>query len=344
LAWKKPAQQKSAQQKSARTKLARKKTFAAVSATLGALLFGFVGVGQAAALPHPVGPSMRPGTFQVLTVPSSMGPIQVQVQWARRGGGAALYLLDGMRANTVFNAWSQPNLAIGGNAPGIFGGDNVTLVMPVGGESSFYTDWYSPSNFNSQAVTYKWETFLSSELPAYLGKFGVSPSDDGVVGLSMSGSSALALAAYHRNQFKFAGSFSGALDFGAPGTKTFLRLAMLDAGGYNIDCMWGPPWSEAWARNDPFEFAPLLAGLSMYISSGDATPELNDFEESPLDLVDATVLENLTDIQTHAFEIKLTSLGIPATYDYPWAGVHSWRYWSGELARSRPQILAALGV
>lgn len=325
-------------------RLARKKALVAMSAALGALLFGFVGVGQAAAAPSPAPPGMRPGTFQTLTVPSSMGPIQVQVQWARRGGGAALYLLDGMRATDTYNAWSQSNLAIGGNAPAIFGGDNVTLVMPVGGQSSFYTDWYAPSNFNNQQVTYKWETFLTSELPAFLAKFGVSRSDDGVVGLSMSGSSALTLAAYHHNQFRFAGSFSGAVDFGSPGTKTFLRLAVLDAGGYNIDDMWGPPWSEAWSRNDPFEFAPLLAGISLYISSGDAAPELDDFNESPLDLVDATVLENLTDIQTHELEIKLDSLGIPATYDYPWAGVHSWRYWSGELARARPQILAALGV
>src|ERR1700731_674064 len=35
------------------------------------------------------------GGQEDLMVPSVMGPIKVQVQWAARGGDAALYLLDG---------------------------------------------------------------------------------------------------------------------------------------------------------------------------------------------------------------------------------------------------------
>ena len=44
--------------------------------------------------------------YDELMVPSSMGPIKVQVQWAARGGNAALYLLDGLRARDDRNAWS----------------------------------------------------------------------------------------------------------------------------------------------------------------------------------------------------------------------------------------------
>ena len=32
-----------------------------------------------------------------------------------------------------------------------------------------------------------------------------------------------------------------------------IRVAMLDAGGYNVDNMWGPPWDAAWKRNDPIK-------------------------------------------------------------------------------------------
>ena len=32
-----------------------------------------------------------------------------------------------------------------------------------------------------------------------------------------------------------------------------IRVAMVDAGGYNVDNMWGPPWDPAWKRNDPVE-------------------------------------------------------------------------------------------
>jgi diacylglycerol O-acyltransferase / trehalose O-mycolyltransferase len=305
---------------------------------------GMVGVGVAAAAPGPV--HMTPqGGYQELMVPSTMGPIKVQVQWARRGGGAALYLLDGMMARNDWNAWSHTSAdGQGGNARPEFANDNVTLVMPVGGESSFYTDWYSPSNFNGQQVTYKWETFLTQELPAYLARYGVSPSDDGIVGLSMGGSAALAMAAYHHNQFKFAATFSGAINLSAPGARTFFRLALLDKGGYNIDAMWGPPWSPAWTRNDPFTFAPKLSGISLFIASGDGIPQAGDFQMAPIDLVDGMVLEMLANVAAKSMQIRLESLGIPATYDFSWAGIHSWPYWSAELWRARPQILSALNA
>src|SRR5690606_33880626 len=124
--------------------------------------------------------------------------------WAARGGNAALYLLDGLRARDDRNAWSFET-----NAMQQFANDNITLVMPVGGQSSFYADWYAPSNTNGQKTTYKWETFLTKELPTFLERYGVSRTNNVVAGLSMGGSAALALAAYHRDQFKAAASYSG---------------------------------------------------------------------------------------------------------------------------------------
>ncbi len=86
--------------------------------------------------------------------------------------------------------------------------------MPVGGQSSFYSDWYSPSTFNSQGYTYKWETFLTQELPQFLAaNKQVATSRNGVVGLSMAGGgAALILAAYHPQQFSYAASLSGFLN------------------------------------------------------------------------------------------------------------------------------------
>ena len=49
--------------------------------------------------------------------------------------------------------------------------------MPVGGQSSFYSDWYSPACGKAGCSTYKWETFITSELPAYLAaNKGVNPN------------------------------------------------------------------------------------------------------------------------------------------------------------------------
>ena len=152
----------------------------------------------------------------------------------------------------------------------------------------------------------------------------------------MGGSSALTLAAYHHDQFKFAGSLSGFPDISAPGMRIAMRVAMLDAGRFNVDAMWGPPWSEGWNRNDPFHFAGLLRGISLFISAGNGVPQAGDVAMGGSNLANAIGLETLSDIETHAFQIKMMSLGIPATYDYTWDGVHSWSYWQFELVESPP--------
>ena len=88
--------------------------------------------------------------------------------------------------------------------------------------------------------TYKWETFLTSELPGWLAaNRGVSPTGNAVVGLSMSGSSALILAAFHPGQFIYAGSLSGFLNLSEGLWPVLVGVSMADAGGFNALDMWG---------------------------------------------------------------------------------------------------------
>ncbi|NLU84791.1 alpha/beta hydrolase family protein [Rhodococcus sp. HNM0569] len=323
----------------------RRRVAAAVAAALVVpLAAGVAGTAVASAAPTHSAPARTApaGGFEELWVPSSMGPIKVQVQWAARGGDAALYLLDGMRARGDANAWTFET-----NALAQFANDDVTLVMPVGGESSFYSDWYAPSNFNGQDVTYKWETFLTQELPAFLANYGVSRTNNAALGLSMGGSASLTLAAYHRDQFTFAGSLSGYLNISAPGMREAIRVAMLDAGGYNVDAMWGPPWDQAWLRNDPFVFAERLRGLPMYISASSGVPGAHDNPVAPIDYYNTAMgmgLEALALANTRAFQVRLAALGIDANYSFPATGTHSWKYWEAELWNARTQILDALGA
>ena len=58
----------------------------------------------------------------------------------------AVYLLDGLRAQDDYSGWDINTAAFEW-----FYQSGVSVVMPVGGQSSFYTDWYSPSSFNNQA-------------------------------------------------------------------------------------------------------------------------------------------------------------------------------------------------
>ena len=149
----------------------------------------------------------RPGLpVEYLMVPSAGMGRDIKVQF--QGGGSnspAVYLLDGLRAQDDFNGWDINTAAFEW-----YYNSGLSTVMPVGGQSSFYTDWYRPSQGNGQDYTYKWETFLTQELPAFLEtNYGVSQSGNAVVGLSMAGGAALTYAIYHPQMWTYAASLSG---------------------------------------------------------------------------------------------------------------------------------------
>ena len=99
-----------------------------------------------------------------LNVPSSAMGRDIRVEFLDGGQGAhALYLLDSMEAGDDFNGWDINTAAFDW-----YKGSGISVVMPVGGKSSFYSDWYGPAAGNGGTYTYKWETFLTQELPAYL--------------------------------------------------------------------------------------------------------------------------------------------------------------------------------
>src|ERR1700741_3755553 len=172
-----------------------------VGAAAAALLPGLIGVVCESAT---AGAFSRPGLpVEYLQVPSAAMGRDIKVQFQSGGANSpAVYLLDGLRAQDDFNGWDI-------NTPAFewYLQSGLSLVMPVGGQASWYTDWYKPACGKAGCQTYKWETFLTSELPQYLAaQKQVKPTGSAAVGLSMAGSSALILAAYHPDQFVYAGS------------------------------------------------------------------------------------------------------------------------------------------
>ncbi|WP_231748677.1 alpha/beta hydrolase family protein [Mycobacterium sp. M26] len=253
----------------------------------------------------------------------------------------AVYLLDGLRAQDDYSGWDI-------NTPAFewFYGSGVSVVMPVGGQSSFYSDWYSPSSFNKQPYTYKWETFLTSELPEFLAATKqVSRTGNGVVGLSMSGGAALILAAYHPQQFIYAASLSGFLNPSSVLMQQAIRVAMLDAGGYNVDNMWGAPWDPAWKRNDPVKQAATLARngtrLWIYCAPGGQT-DLDQGADPGLAL-SANSLESLAINSNKNFQAAYTQAGgANATFNFPPSGNHSWPYWGAQLTALKPDLISTI--
>jgi len=256
-------------------------------------------------------------------------------------GTKAVYLLDGMRAQDDYSGWDI-------NTPAFewFYQSGISTVMPVGGQSSFYTDWYSPSSFNKQPYTYKWETFLTSELPLWLAaNKQISMTGNGVVGLSMSGGAALILSAYHPEQFKYAASLSGFLNPSALLMQQAIRVAMLDAGGYNVDNMWGAPWDGAWKRNDPIKQVSRIVAngtrLWIYCAPGGSTPL--DEGADPNQAFNADSLESMAIKSNKDFqEAYAKAGGNNATFVFPTSGNHAWPYWGQQLNSLKPDLITTL--
>lgn len=326
-------------------------------------------LGIAAPMAPPAAAAFDPAAFDFWVDSPVMGPIKSRVLRAADGNTSrVVYVMDGMRAPETLNGWE-----IETNVPQVLAANNINVVMPVGGMSSFYADWNAPSNFfgvppgsagsstgsgateafmagPGKSYRYDWETFLTNQLRwALRDRLGFNPNRNGVFGLSMGGSASLVLANYHPDQFSFAGSFSGYLNISAPGMREAIRVAMIDAGGYNVDSM-APPWGPQWLHMDPFVFAPTLIGNNtrLWIAAGSGLPMQQDLEipfgAAADRIVRGSPLEALALANTRAFQVRMMSLGAQnVVYSFPNVGLHAWTNWQDEAYRMIPDLSANIG-
>ncbi|MGK2879772.1 MAG: esterase family protein [Mycobacterium sp.] len=278
--------------------------------------------------------------IEYLMIPSpSMGrDIKVEFQG---GGPHSVYLLDGLRAADDFNGWD-----INTQAFEWFFDSGISVVMPVGGQSSFYTDWYRPAEGTNGTLTYKWETFLTQEMPAWLAaNKGQDPKGNAVVGLSMAGSAALNLATWYPQQFFFAGALSGFLNPSTGLWPTLIGISMEDAGGYNSSDMWGPASDVAWQRNDPMlNINRLIANrTALWIYCGAGIPSDLDNGADFIGNFSAQYLENITFETNKDFQANyIAAGGKNAVFNFPSNGTHTWAYWGQELLAMKPDLVRIL--
>ncbi len=276
--------------------------------------------------------------------PSMGRNIQVQILLARDWNQSpderfpALYMLDGLRAQDDQNGW-----IINTDVENFYKDKNVNVILPVGGESSFYTDWQQPDN----GKNYQWETFLTKELPPILQGQWRSTDVRGVEGLSMGGSAAMMLSERNPGFFRFAASFSGILQLSSFGMPQAVQFAMRDAGGYDSSKMFGPPSDPAWKEHDPYLHVDKLKGMSLYVSSGNGligqydTPSTLPYLATNYAGVGLEVLARVTSTQ---FATTLNRKGVAAQVVYRPSGTHTWPYWEFEMHQAWPQAARALGV
>ncbi|HME47055.1 alpha/beta hydrolase family protein [Mycobacterium sp.] len=322
-----------------RGRWARRLTVAAAAAALLPALVGVVG-GSATG-----GAFSRPGLpVEYLMVPSPSMGRDIKIQFQSGGPNSpAVYLLDGLRAQDDFNGWDI-------NTPAFewYYNSGLSVIMPVGGQSSFYSDWYKPACGSSGCSTYKWETFLTSELPQWLAaNKQVKPTGSAAVGLSMAGSAALVLAIYHPDQFPYAASLSGFLNLSEGWWPTLVGVSMGDAGGYKAADMWGPSSDPAWKRNDPMVNIQKLIdnNTRIWIYCGNGNPSDLDAGTSAGNLFNAKFLEGFTKRTNITFrDTYLADGGKNGVFNFPENGTHSWGYWGAQLQQMKPDIQRTLGA
>lgn len=286
----------------------------------------------------------RPGLpVEYLEVPSAAMGRDIKVEF-QGGGSRAVYLLDGGRAREDWNGWDIETTAFED-----YYQSGISMIMPVGGQSSFYTDWYKPAkgkdgSGNEGVRTFKWETFLTSELPQWLAaNRGVSTTGNAIVGLSMGGPSALTLAVYHPQQFIYAAALSAPLN--VSNNKWQIGITMADAGGYNSEDMWGPDGDPAWTRNDPYlHIDQLIANntrLWIYCGNAQATDldkDRNGFETFAGGVIEGQVIDS----NKKFADAYMAAGGKNAHFNFPDGGIHNWTYWGQQLRAMKGDLVGYL--
>lgn len=270
-------------------------------------------------------------------------PIQVQLLLARdwysnpTAKFPTIWALDGLRAQDDESGWT-----INTNIEQMYADKNVTVVLPVGGESSFYADWLEPDN----GVHYKWETFLIQELMPVLANGFRDSGDRAIVGLSMGGTAAVNLAERNPAEFKFVGSFSGYLDTTSNGMPAAIRAAQRDAGGFNAEKMWGPDGSQAWIDHDPKLGIEALKDMTVYVSAGSGRDDYGEPGSVAKEKANyaGIGLEVLARTTTQTFVNRAEAAGVNVIAQFRPSGVHNWPYWQFELNNANSYIKAALGI
>ncbi len=315
---------------------------AAAAAGVAAVLPGLIGIAGGSAT---AGAFSRPGLpVEYLDVPSAAMGRAIRVQFQSGGANSpAVYMLDGLRAQEDFSGWDINTAAFEWYLD-----SGLSMIMPVGGQSSFYSDWYKPACGKAGCTTYKWETFLTGELPAWLAaNRQVKPTGSAAVGLSMAGSAALTLAIWHPQQFTYAASLSGFLNLSEGWWPMMVGMAMGDAGGFKPEDMWGPSGSAAWKRNDPMvNIRTLIANNTrIWIYCGDGKQSDLDAGATAGNLFNAKFLEGFTLRTNRTFrDTYLANGGSNGVFNFPANGTHSWGYWGQQVQQMKPDIQRVLGA
>ncbi|WHU45946.1 alpha/beta hydrolase family protein [Gordonia sp. L191] len=281
--------------------------------------------------------------------------ILVQIRPSALAAGSAehaVYLLDGISAPDTRSTWADAN----SGALAAYS-STYNLVMPAGGAGTWMTDWQSTpeGTGGTPGASAEWETFLSTELPAYLADdFSVEPGGNAIVGLSMSGGPALTLALDHPEIFTVAQSLSGFYQTNNPiGWFVIPAIQSFVTGIANGNtAMWGDPLgpTSTWSAHDvSARIGEITAsGQRILISTGIGVPLPQDFlimaiTGNPVAFVSGVAIELGSLASTLALNAQAVVYGLPVDFSYH-VGLHSWTQWSANAGADATAVESALAA
>ncbi|WP_455901490.1 alpha/beta hydrolase [Rhodococcus gordoniae] len=252
------------------------------------------------------------------------------------------YLLNGAGGGQDRATWREQTDVVE-----FFGDKNVNVVTPIGGAFSYYTDWLEDDPVLGRN---KWATFLTEEVPSVVDATLGASGRNAIAGVSMSATSALALAQHAPDLYQGVGSYSGCAE---TATETGSRYAeiVVGFGGGEAENMWGPVAGEYWNEQDVVRNAEKLRGKAVYVSTSSGVPgpyELKAWEQSGVAVLPDVALLGLIEAGvsdcTTRLRGALDAAGVEATYSIRSEGTHTWGYWQEALHESWSVLGEAIGA
>ena len=253
----------------------------------------------------------------------------------------ALMMLHGY--NSSYEAWTTKKgvTTTKDNIAEVTTPYDVLVVMPDGGKSGFYSDWYNEGEGGPPA----YETFHMEELPPLIEERYRGNGRWGIAGASMGGFGAFSYAARHPEKFSFAVSLSGALHPGIydPFSPFIVTRMQLPQDLDPLD-VWGKPLydEERWRGHSPMDLAPNLRHTPLFVSYGSGHPAPGAQKSDDMavsDLVKVMGLEQVVGLMTKAFLQRAEVFELPVTVRYNEYGLHTGDFWNADMAAWMPALM-----
>jgi diacylglycerol O-acyltransferase / trehalose O-mycolyltransferase len=141
--------------------------------------------------------------------------------------------------------------------------------------------------------------------------------------------------------FTVAASFSGIVHTRLAKDVSQGYLGLIQSQGEDPQALWGDPDAnvDTWKQHNPYDLAPQLRGVRMFIPAGTGRPGSLDRAGTSEDSIETAI-----GAENRAFARRVQQLGLDAQIDLYGPGTHSWLYWERELHRAWPLISDGLGL